>query len=209
MLLASGVLNWFYRLGGAGLIVLGLADNSAIPLPGSVDVLTIILAASKREWWWVYAISATIGAVIGGFLTFRLSRRGEEVFEDREHRVPKEKLEKIQGIFRKWGFGSVMIPAMLPPPMPFVPFLVNAGVMKYPTRKFLTALALGRAIRYFVIAWLGRTYGKHIIDFFGQYYRPILIVLLSLLVVGALVLLGLYLRRGKRGGGSDKARKPA
>ncbi len=66
VLLASGVLNWIHRLGGLGLILLGLADNSLVPLPGSVDALTIVLAASNKEWWWVYAITATIGAVIGG-----------------------------------------------------------------------------------------------------------------------------------------------
>jgi len=207
--LALGILNWFNHLGGAGLILLGLADNSAIPLPGSVDALTIVLAASKREWWWVYAISATIGAVVGGFLTFRLSRRGEEKFEDREQKIPKEKLKKVQRIFGKWGFVSVMIPAMLPPPVPMVPFLVNAGV-RYPTRKFIAALTLGRGIRYFVFAWLGRTYGEHVIGFFSQYYRPILIVLVSLALAGVLVVLALYLRRRKRRGGeTDEARRAA
>ena len=210
MLLAFGIWSWVQRLGGAGLILLGLADNSVVPLPGSIDALTIILAASKREWWWVYAISATIGAVIGGFLTFRLSRRGEEVLEDKEQKIPKDKLKKIQQIFEKWGFGSVMIPAILPPPVPIVPFLVTAGAMKYPTHKFIASLSLGRGIRYFIVAWLGKRYGEHIISFFSQYYRPILIILISLALAGALVVLVLYLRRRKRGAAKmGKIRKAA
>ena len=50
MLLASGLLNWVHRLGNLGLILLGLADNSVVPLPGSVDALTVVLAASNKEW---------------------------------------------------------------------------------------------------------------------------------------------------------------
>jgi membrane protein YqaA with SNARE-associated domain len=199
VLLAFTLWDWVRRLGAPGLILLGLADNSVVPLPGSVDALTIILAASNKGWWWVYAIGAIIGAVVGGFLTFRLSRTGEEVLEEKEQKIPKDKFERLQRLFRKWGFGSVMIPAMLPPPVPLVPFLVSAGAMKYPTRKFLAALALGRGIRYFILAWLGRRYAHQIFGFFSTYYKPVLITLISLAVVGAVVLLALYLRRRKPG----------
>ena len=49
--LANPIWNWLHRLGGPGLILLGIADNSLIPLPGSVDVFTILLSAHRREWW--------------------------------------------------------------------------------------------------------------------------------------------------------------
>ena len=75
--------------------------------------------------------------------------------------------------------------------------------MKYPTRKFLLALTVGRGIRYFVVAWLGRSYSRQIFGFFSQYYEPILIALISLAVVGGLVVQVVYLRRRKR-----KAEKP-
>jgi hypothetical protein len=39
------VKHWIYQLGGLGFIPLGLIDNSIIPLPGSMDVLTIFLSA--------------------------------------------------------------------------------------------------------------------------------------------------------------------
>jgi len=197
VLVGGGAWNWIHRLGGAGLIVLGLADNSLVPMPGSVDALTIVLAASNKEWWWGYAIAATIGAVIGGFLTFRLSLRGEEALEAKERKIPKDKLIQVRRLFRKWGFGSVMIPAMLPPPVPIVPFLITAGAMRYPTRRFLLALSLGRGIRYAIMAWLGRSYGRQIFAFFGRYYKPILIALIALALAGGVVVLALYRRRRK------------
>ena len=68
------VSHWIFHLGALGLIPLGLLDASVIPLPGSMDVLTIVLAAKQPDWWIYYAIMATIGSVLGNFLTYRLAR---------------------------------------------------------------------------------------------------------------------------------------
>lgn len=47
----KSALRWLVHLGSPGLILLGLADNSLIPLPGSTDVVTILLAAHHRNLW--------------------------------------------------------------------------------------------------------------------------------------------------------------
>jgi hypothetical protein len=52
--------TWLQRLGGPGLIALGLADNSAIPLPGSMDLLVILLSAHQPQRWPYYAFMATV-----------------------------------------------------------------------------------------------------------------------------------------------------
>src|SRR5260370_42480410 len=86
VLLASkkSAVRWLIHLGGPGLILLGLADNSPIPLPGSVDVATILLAAHHRSLWLYYAIMAAAGAVLGGYLTYHIARTGgKENFENR------------------------------------------------------------------------------------------------------------------------------
>ena len=81
-LIAVSVWTRLRHLGGVGLILLGLADNSVVPLPGSMDVLTILLAARHRHLWWYYAFMATVGAVIGGYITYGLARKGgKEAFE--------------------------------------------------------------------------------------------------------------------------------
>ena len=69
------LLAWTRRVGGPGLIVLGVLDNSAIPLPGSQDAMVILLAASEKTWWPYYALMATAGAVLGGYITYRLARQ--------------------------------------------------------------------------------------------------------------------------------------
>ena len=190
-------LQWLIHLGGPGLILLGLLDNSIIPLPGSMDVITILLAAHRREPWVYYAFMATAGSVLGGYLTYRMARKGGK--ETLEKRFSKKKAARIYAISEKWGFAAVAIPALLPPPFPIVAMLLAAGALQYPTRKFLAALAVGRAVRYSLLAYLGFHYGRHIVRLFSQYYKPTLALLIAFSVIGALYGLFEYKRRQKSG----------
>src|SRR5215831_5114076 len=55
--------TWLRHMGGPGLVVLGLADNSLIPLPGIMDVLTIWLVVHHPRTWYYYMAMATVGAL--------------------------------------------------------------------------------------------------------------------------------------------------
>ena len=65
-LLAFSMMSWLTRFGGPGLILVGLVDNSVIPIPGGMDVATILLSSAQPSWWPFYGVMATLGAVIGG-----------------------------------------------------------------------------------------------------------------------------------------------
>src|SRR5215469_15761452 len=97
--------RWVLRLRGPGLVLLGIADNSAVPLTGSMDVITIWLAASDRRLWPYYALMATVGAVLGGYITYAIARKGGK--EAIEHKFDQQKAEKIVRRFQRWGFWSV------------------------------------------------------------------------------------------------------
>ncbi|HXY77229.1 MAG TPA: VTT domain-containing protein [Candidatus Acidoferrales bacterium] len=204
ILLASkkSALRWLVHLGGPSLILLGLADNSLIPLPGSMDVVTILLAAHHREPWFYYAIMATAGALLGGYLTYRMACKGGKA--TLEKRFSQKKVRQVYAMFERWGFAAVAIPALLPPPFPIVPMLLAAGALQYPTRKFLTALAVGRGIRYTILAYLGFRCGRHIVRFFALYYWPVLIALIAFTALGGLY--GLYEYKHRRKG--EKAARP-
>src|ERR1700675_4378062 len=133
-LLAVPIWRQLRRMGGPGLVLLGIADNSVIPLTGSMDVLTIWLAARHREPWPYYALMATLGAVIGGYITYSLARKGGK--HAMERKLSKKKGAGVFQGFDGWGFGAVAVPALLPPPFPFVPFLVAAGAMQCSRKKF-------------------------------------------------------------------------
>ena len=191
-LLAFTAWTWLRRLGGPGLILLGLADNSVVPLPGSMDVLTIILAAGHREWWFYYAIMATIGSVIGGYLTYRLGRAGGK--EALEKKLSGKETQKVYKKFENAGFWAVAVPAMLPPPVPIVPFLLTAGALQYSRKKFVASLAVGRGIRFGVIAFVAAHFGTQIFQFFSRYYKPALYTLITLAVLGGIAAVVWYRR---------------
>jgi membrane protein YqaA with SNARE-associated domain len=197
------------RMGGPGLIVLGVADNSLIPLTGSMDVLTIVLAAHHREPWPYYALMATIGAVVGGYITYGLARKGGK--EALQRRLAKKTAERVTQKFERWGFGAVAVPAMLPPPFPIVPFLLAAGALQYPRRKFLAALTLGRGVRFTIVAGLGALYGDAIVGFFSRYYIPALVILIVLAVGGGVLTVVEYRRNlhGKTVSVAGHSKRPA
>jgi membrane protein YqaA with SNARE-associated domain len=179
------VRHWLFHLGGLGLIPLGLLDNSPIPLPGIMDVATIVMSAREGQLWLYYALMATAGSVIGGFVSYRLARKGGK--EALERRFSRRKVGKVCKIFERWGFGAIAIPALLPPPVPMVPFLFAAGAMQYPARKFLVALTLGRISRYMILAYLAARYGRHLIVFIAEHGHPVVVAIILLLISIAIV----------------------
>jgi membrane protein YqaA with SNARE-associated domain len=191
---ARGFRRWLFHLGGLGFIPLGLLDSSVIPLPGSMDVLTVVLAAGKKELWWYYALMATAGSVIGGFVTYRIARKGGK--ETLERKVRAKKLKKVYQTFERWGFGTIAVGALLPPPVPFVPVLLVAGAMQYSVKKFLLALALGRAVRYSILAFLAARYGRQALRLISHNGHPVLIALIA--IGAAAIGVGIYLFVRKR-----------
>src|SRR5450432_1775808 len=106
--LARSFRRWIYHLGGLGFIPLGLLDSSVIPLPGSMDLLTIFLSARHKDLWFYYAVMATVGSVIGGYVTYRLARKGGK--EMLARRFSPQRLEKVYRTFERWGLGAIAVP---------------------------------------------------------------------------------------------------
>jgi membrane protein YqaA with SNARE-associated domain len=186
---------WVLHIGGIGLIPLGLLDNSVVPVPGSMDVATVLLAARDKHLWFYYAGLATIGSVIGGYLTYRIARTGGQ--EALRKRFSKRNVQKILKTFERWGFAAIVVPAMLPPPLPTVPFVIAAGAMQYSRTKFLTALTIGRLVRYSILAFLGATYGRQIISLFSRHGRAVLLIAVGVGVATIIIIL-LVQRHGRR-----------
>jgi membrane protein YqaA with SNARE-associated domain len=181
------VMAWVLHIGGIGLIPLGLLDNSLVPVPGSMDVATVLLAARDKRLWFYYAAMATAGSVIGGYLTYRIARKGGQ--EALRKRFSKQRVQQILRTFERWGFAAIVVPAILPPPLPTIPFLIAAGALQYSRTKFLTALSVGRLARYTILAFLGATYGHEIIGLLSRHGRAVLLIGLAAGVATTIIVL--------------------
>jgi membrane protein YqaA with SNARE-associated domain len=205
---ASKIWTWLRHLGGPGLVVLGLADNSIVPMPGSMDVLTIWFVVHNRKHWYYYALMALVGSLVGGYITYRLARKGGK--EMLEHRMGPKGTEAMYERFERWGFWAIFVPAFLPPPVPFVPFLLAAGALQYSRKKFLAALALGRGLRYGILAYLGVLYGRHFLRFFNKYTKPTVYALIAMSAIAGVAALVAYFRYREQGATPAKtANQPA
>jgi membrane protein YqaA with SNARE-associated domain len=150
-----------------------------------MDVLTIVLAARDAKLWLYYAVMATLGSVLGGYVTYRLARKGGK--ESLARRVPAKTMKRVYGIFERWGFAAIAIPALLPPPMPLVPFVLAAGAMQYSVKKFLLAMTLGRIVRYMILAYLAARYGRKMLPFLLQHGHPVVAAAVGLVVTALLI----------------------
>lgn len=162
-----------------------------------MDALTIILSAHQQDWWPYYALMATIGGVVGGYATYALAREGGK--EELDKKLSPQKAERIYKTFNRYGFWSLFVPALLPPPVPFSPFLIAAGALHYSRKKFLLTVGTGRGIRYSILAYLGSRYHQEIFGFFHSYYQPILWSLVALTVIGGIMVAVYVWRRKKQG----------
>jgi membrane protein YqaA with SNARE-associated domain len=188
--------HWIFQLGALGFIPLGLLDASIIPLPGSMDVLTIILSARRTDLWFYYAVMATVGSVIGEFVTYRIARRGGKAML--EKKLSQRQVTKVYAAFERWGFGAVAVPALLPPPIPLLPFVLAAGALQYSQYKFTAAITAGRMARYTILAFLAARYGRGILKYLTTDGHVIIATSVAVVLLGAGATIYFFTRKRKK-----------
>jgi membrane protein YqaA with SNARE-associated domain len=188
---SATIVHLLARLGGIGLIPLAVLDNSLIPTFGMLDIVTAFLAATHAQLWLYYASMATLGAMIGAYITYMLGRRTGRAWL--EGKFGQRRSRQVEYALERWGYGAIFVSTVAPPPWPTAVFLLAAGAFGYHTRKFFTAVFAGRAVRYVALTMIAAHYGRHIIRYFrhpGQYMWASLAatLVIVLLTVAFLVL---------------------
>lgn len=169
------------HLGGLGLFAVAVVDASPLPTFGGPDILTAILAARHAEPWYYYATVATLGSVVGAYLTYRAAHLAGADYLKKK--FGKRRVSKSLAYFEKWGTGGLAVSAAVPFPFPTSAFFAAAGVLKYPARKFLVVVTVCRGARYTMIALIAFHYGRHFIRVLrhpGQYYGWFLAIMIAL-----------------------------
>ena len=202
--------RWLIHLGVPGVFLVSAIDASVIPLPlpGSTDLLVLLLAA-RSSVVWLLVLAAVSGSVLGGYLTWSAGKKGGEAMLERY--VPKRFRDPLSRWVKRHGLISVGTAAILPPPIPLMPFLLAAGALSVSRKQFLWAFSIARAVRYGLIALLGATYGRRVLRLWSQYLAGwadvILWVFLGLLI--AAIVFGVWKYRHDQRAGRASARMPA
>jgi membrane protein YqaA with SNARE-associated domain len=172
---------WVFHLGGAGLLVVGIADSSPLTMPLANDLLVIALSASHHGRMPYYAAMAAIGSIIGCAITDAVGRKaGKEVQE----KVTSRRLKFVETQLKKRAGWTLAVTALLPPPFPFTPFVAVAAGTRYPRQKLLAIVGLARLGRFLAEGALAIGYGRRIL---GLARSPVLKYSVIALIVVAIV----------------------
>ena len=191
--------HWLTHLGLFGLFFVAIIDSSPIPLPipGSTDLLLLWLVAHSGNPW-LLAPCAIVGSIIGGYTTWQIGRRGGEAAL--QHYVPARHLQRVVRWVQGHSILAVFIPALLPPPIPLLPFALASGALGVSRGRFLIVFGAARSLRYCFVAWLGVTYGRNIVHLYSgglqKWSTPLLSVFVGLMLAGACF--GIWKIRGLR-----------
>jgi membrane protein YqaA with SNARE-associated domain len=169
-----------YFLTPVGLLVMAALDSSLIFfLPLGIDFAVIVLAARKAELFWMYAVLATVGSVVGAAFTFWI---GHKIGEHGLTKVIKpSRLKRVRQRVGDSAAVSVAALGIIPPPFPFTAFVLTSGAAHVNARTFLTTLAAVRFLRFLLEAALAARYGRRIL------IEAIVGVLIALAVIGTIV----------------------
>jgi membrane protein YqaA with SNARE-associated domain len=196
--------NHLLAYGALGLFAITLLDSAFIPIPGGPDAAMVVLSAANPSRMLVYAIVATIGSTIGCTILYLIARRAGVVALNRVSPARRDRIENLLG---RYDMLAVMLPAVLPPPFPFKPFVLSAGVFKLQLPRFVLAIFIGRAVRFLIEGWLAIRFGTEALPLIKQHGLKVL------LIVGVLLLIffaATYLKRRRqpRSLAVDESRSP-
>jgi membrane protein YqaA with SNARE-associated domain len=144
-------LKWAeHKLAPKMLAILSFAESVFFPIPPDVLLAPMVLAKPQKAWY--LAGLTTIASVIGGIVGYYL---GYLMFEPWIQPVITElgyqdKFDNAISWFKEWGVWVVFLAGFSP--IPYKLFTVSAGFLQMAFLPFLVASAIGRGMRFFLVA---------------------------------------------------------
>jgi membrane protein YqaA with SNARE-associated domain len=157
--LLHSIVNTLTAIGPVAVFFIAILDSIGVPLVGGVDALIIMSAVKTPQLAYLAAVLATAGSLAGNLFLFRAAFYGGRKFA--REATPDGRRAKFQRWFHRYGLLTVFIPAVTPfVPLPLKVFVISAGAMHTPLRRFLSIVLLARVLRYFGEAYLGIRLGQ-------------------------------------------------
>ena len=173
-------LSLFHRIGAAGSAAL---DSSRLFVP-PIDVeAAIVILRRHSEIVWLLPFLATAGSLIGAAMVFWIGRKiGNNGLE---HWISPRVLESVRRKVRNKGAIALVLPALLPPPFPLLPFVLASGALSVRATRFFIMFAGLRLVRFSILTALAWFYGRQILAMFQTgTLKTLMTVFMVLIVVG-------------------------
>ena len=174
-------------LAAPAMIVIGALDSSLLSLPEINDYLVVGRCFKDHHAVFYFPLFAAIGSVVGCHVLYTIVRRGGQAVLRRRFNLAS--IQRVERAYARFGFLTIGIPAVLPPPLPFKIFVATAGALEYPRWKFLLTVMIARSLRYYVEGILAVFYGRRVLLFL----RDNGLVIISIVATLALIGFGVYI----------------
>ena len=189
---------FFWKLGGPGLLLLGILDSSFLFAPLGNDLLVVAMSAHSHNVaaMFYYAFMSTIGSVLGCLLVDVLLRRAGE--KGLAKHLPKQRLEYVKRKVQKNAVWALVVASLAPPPFPFTPFVMAAAALQYPRWRMASIVGIARMVRFTTFGVLALLFGRRILRWVQTpVLQWILIGLMVVCVVGSIFSVAGWIRRSR------------
>ena len=177
--------HWLGQWGALGIFAVAVIDFSIIPLPlPNITDLLLLWLTSQAESPWVLIPSAVAGATVGAYTTWHVGWKGGRAVLRRYPWLSS--LDLVVRWIERHPMSAALLFPLLPPPIPLTPLVLACGAAGIARRQFFPAFSAALSLRYALIAWLGKTYGHHIVHIWVWVLRtwsgPLLWVVVALIL---------------------------
>jgi membrane protein YqaA with SNARE-associated domain len=206
MRFAAWLFAFVVKLGGPGLLLLGILDSSFLFAPWGNDLLVVAMTVRQPHvaTMLYYAAMSTIGSVLGCLLidvTLRpLGAKGLE-----KH-LPARRLKRVESKVRENAGQALAIASLVPPPFPFTAFVMAAAAMQYSRKRLLLVVGASRLVRFTIVGFLALRFGERILRWLkNPIVQGFLIGLIIFCIAGSVVSVYGWIRRSKKSPAAQEA----
>lgn len=166
--LSSLLVAVIWKLGGAGLLLLGVLDSSFLVAPLGNDLLVIAMTSHNRDVMHMlyYSFMSSVGSVLGVALIDVVVRGLGEAGLERH--LPRKRLAYVKSKVKANAVWALILASIAPPPFPFTPFIVAASALQYPRKKLFTVVGFARMARFGALGVLALFFGRRILHWFEK-----------------------------------------
>jgi membrane protein DedA with SNARE-associated domain len=168
--------------------VLLLLEESGVPpiIPGDLLMVLVGVQAAQGKVWLLTVLAVLeVATVIGGSILYGLSSLGGHAIIARVGPyvgATPERLQKIDDSLTRHGAVAIILGRLVPSLC--ILTAVGAGLLGYPYRRFLPALAVGGFLHLLIFVMLGYWIGPPVLDWLSTLHPPFEVLAAILALVG-------------------------
>lgn len=184
----SRIERWMHKKGEKHLYIwlafISFAESSFFPLPP--DPFLLVATCRKPNNWLKYALWISFWSIIGGIGGYIIGYYffgffGQKIIDIYSLQT---QFTRVGELFTQNEFFSIFVSAFTP--IPYKIFTIAGGFFKINIFKFILASFFGRSLRFILVSFLAKMFGKKYGKQFLKYLDIFMITLVILLVLYSL-----------------------